>query len=201
MMKLRVRANGRRQRGQSLVEFALIVPVLAVMLSAILEFGLAFDADLSLEAASREGARIGASLGNDGTQGTCPNALSEATVDPAIINAIKASLTSAGVTLSSVKISIFNADTNGAPVILSGVTQINKYKWDTPSSSFVVDGTHAWPSCGRHDGTFGGGSYDDVGVQIDYTYTSKTGLLSFMSSGLHMTARTVMPIGPPWKLQ
>ena len=201
MMKLRVRANGRRQRGQSLVEFALIVPVLAVMLSAILEFGLAFDADLSLEAASREGARIGASLGNDGTQGTCPNALSEATVDPAIINAIKASLTSAGVTLSSVKISIFNADTNGAPVIVSGVTQINKYKWDTPSSTFVVDGTHAWNSCGRHDGTFGGGSYDDVGVQVDYTYTSKTGLLSFMSSGLHMTARTVMPIGPPWKLQ
>ena len=201
MMKLRVRANGRRQRGQSLVEFALIVPVLAVMLSAILEFGLAFDADLSLEAASREGARIGASLGNDGTQGICPNALSEATVDPAIINAIKASLTSAGVTLSSVKISIFNADANGAPVILSGVTQINKYKWDDPSSSFVVDGTHAWPSCGRHDGTFGGGAYDDVGVQVDYTYTSKTGLLSFMTSGLHMTARTVMPIGPPWKLQ
>jgi hypothetical protein len=56
-------------------------------------------------------------------------------------------------------------------------------------------------ACGRHDGTFGGGIYDDVGVQVQYTYTSKTGLLSFFTNGLPMTAKTVMPIGPPWKLQ
>jgi hypothetical protein len=195
-MKLRTKAGTRRQRGQSLVEFALIVPILAVMLSAVLEFGLAFDADMALEAATREGARTGASLGNDGTQGICPNALAETTVDPLIVGAVKASLQGAGVNMSSVKIWIFGADANGVPA-----TAINKYKWDGPSSSFIVDGTRSWMACGRHDGTFGGGIYDDVGVQVQYTYTSKTGLLSFFTNGLPMTAKTVMPIGPPWKLQ
>jgi len=194
MMKRTRKPDARGQRGQSIAEFALILPILATILVAILEFGMAFDADLALEAASREGARVGASLGNDGTQGICPNATAEAVVDPGIVKTIKSSLIGAGVDMTSVKIWIFGADASGNPA-----TDINKYSWNIGTSTFdKLSGNYK--ACGRHDGTFGGGVYDDIGVQIQYTYTSKTGLLAMFTGGLPMTARAVMPIGPPWQL-
>jgi Flp pilus assembly protein TadG len=53
-----------RSRGQSLVEFALIVPVFAVMLFGVVDFGLAFDASIAISNAAREGARLGATQPN-----------------------------------------------------------------------------------------------------------------------------------------
>lgn len=206
MMKLRFGASGRRQRGQSIAEFALILPVLAAMLAATLEFGLAFDADMALETASREGARVAGALGNNGTQGVCPDATAEATVDPAIVNAVQTSLTGSGLDLSSVIISIFQADPNGQPLPTVGVTHVNKFAWvwsdaahPENGGSFVKQAGGDYKACGRHDGTFGGGVYDDVAVSIQYTYTSKTGLLAIFSGGLSMSASAVMPIGPPWR--
>jgi hypothetical protein len=199
MMRWRIGNRSGRERGQSIVEFALVLPLMAVMLCAILEFGLAFDANLGLEAASRQGARTGASLGNFGTQGVCSGVIgarAEATVDPAIVNAVQTSLSSAGIAMTSVKISIFGVDKNGITN-----TGVNKYKWDGSTSAFVLDGAYSWLACGRHDGTFGGGIYDAIGVQITYTYTSRTGLLAIFTGGLPMSTKAIMPIGPPALLQ
>ncbi len=179
------------ERGQSIVEFALLLPILAVLLAAILEFGLAFDADLAVEAASREGARIAAVIGNGGTMGTCPNATAEATVDPRIVASVQASLTSAGVNMSSVVVTIYQSDASGNPV----AGKSNTYTWS--GSAFTRSGG-SWTACGRHDGTFDGGIYDPVGVRVQYHYVSRTGVLAFFSGGLNMTAKAVMPIGPPW---
>jgi Flp pilus assembly protein TadG len=188
-----MRRPRNRQRGQSLVEFAMVLPIMAVMLCAVLEFGMAFDADLTLSAASREGARIGATIGNDGTRGVCPDATAQATVDPAIIASVQASLTNAGFDLAGVNVTIYLANATGG----STGTE-TRWVWNTTSHSFVANGG-AWPACGRHDGSFGGGIYDSIGVRVDYTYHSKTGLLALFSSGYSMTETTVMPIGPPWK--
>jgi hypothetical protein len=206
MMKLRFGASGRRQRGQSIAEFALILPVLAAMLAATLEFGLAFDADMALETASREGARVAGALGNNGTGG-CGNAtndaLAEATVDPAVVGAVQTSLTGSGVDLTSVNIWIFQADPNGQPLVTAGLTHVNKFAWvwnaDGITGNFVKK-SGDYKACGRHDGTFGLGVYDDVAVSIQYMYTSKTGLLAIFSGGLSMSASAVMPIGPPWRI-
>ena len=46
-------------KGQNLVEFALVLPVLIVLLLGIMEFGMIFNAQLTLENAAREGARFG----------------------------------------------------------------------------------------------------------------------------------------------
>ena len=46
----------RRSRGQSLVEFALILPLLMVFLAAVLDLGRIFYANISLLNAAREGA-------------------------------------------------------------------------------------------------------------------------------------------------
>jgi Flp pilus assembly protein TadG len=47
----------RDDRGAALVEFALVVPVLLMVLMGIVEFGRAYNTQLSIEAAAREGVR------------------------------------------------------------------------------------------------------------------------------------------------
>lgn len=55
----------KNEKGQSLVEFALLVPLLILILLAIIEFGFMFNAYLTLANGSREGARLGSVGGND----------------------------------------------------------------------------------------------------------------------------------------
>lgn len=52
--------KGKSIKGQSLVEFALVLPVLLLLLLGIMEFGLMFSNKLTLVNAAREGARYGA---------------------------------------------------------------------------------------------------------------------------------------------
>ena len=47
----------RQEKGQALLEMALILPVLLLILGGIIEFGRIFHADLVITGASREGAR------------------------------------------------------------------------------------------------------------------------------------------------
>lgn len=51
-------------RGAVMVEFALILPLLVMLLVGIIEFGSAYNTKLALQAAAREGARA-AALGRD----------------------------------------------------------------------------------------------------------------------------------------
>jgi Flp pilus assembly protein TadG len=50
----------RSERGQSLVEFALVLPLLLMVLFAIMDFGRIFQGYVTLANASREGARLAA---------------------------------------------------------------------------------------------------------------------------------------------
>lgn len=50
----------RSQRGQSLVEFALMLPLLLVLLLGVADFGRVFAAGITLEAAARNGAEAAA---------------------------------------------------------------------------------------------------------------------------------------------
>lgn len=52
--------RSRRERGASLVEFALVVPLLTVFLFGIVQFGIAYDKQQSVNSGAREGARLGA---------------------------------------------------------------------------------------------------------------------------------------------
>ena len=49
----------RRERGQSLVETAVVFPILLLLLAATIDFGRVFDAYIVLTNAAREGARFG----------------------------------------------------------------------------------------------------------------------------------------------
>lgn len=56
---MRPRARGWDQRGQALVELAIVLPFVLLLLLGTLEFGLMFDAYLGVSHAAREGARVG----------------------------------------------------------------------------------------------------------------------------------------------
>lgn len=56
----------RRDRGQATVELALILPILLLLLLGIAQFGLIFQAQLAIDSAARDGARLGA-IGADDT--------------------------------------------------------------------------------------------------------------------------------------
>jgi Flp pilus assembly protein TadG len=50
----------KNQKGASAVEFAIILPVLVMLIFAIFEFGIAFNNYIALTHAAREGARLAA---------------------------------------------------------------------------------------------------------------------------------------------
>ena len=55
----------RHDRGQAVLEFALVLPILLLLLFGIIEFGIVFHDNLVLNQAAREGARLGAVGGTD----------------------------------------------------------------------------------------------------------------------------------------
>ncbi len=59
-----LRSKIKDQRGQALVELALVIPLLMTLLLGIVEFGRIYTAQLTLNNAVRAGARA-ASVGND----------------------------------------------------------------------------------------------------------------------------------------
>ena len=52
--------RARGHRGAALVEFALVLPVLTLFLFGIVQFGIAYDRQQSVNSGAREGARLGA---------------------------------------------------------------------------------------------------------------------------------------------
>jgi Flp pilus assembly protein TadG len=56
----------RSERGQSVVEFAMVLPLLLVVLFAIVDFGRIYQGHITLTNAAREGARLGAVGGSEG---------------------------------------------------------------------------------------------------------------------------------------
>ena len=54
MMRLQSRAG---ERGAAAIEFALILPILVILVFGVIEFGRVFNAQISITNAAREGAR------------------------------------------------------------------------------------------------------------------------------------------------
>jgi len=55
----RARGLGRSQRGQTLIEFAFVAPIIFIFLFVIVDFGLALDRRITLQHAVDDGARRG----------------------------------------------------------------------------------------------------------------------------------------------
>ncbi len=202
MLRGRAR-HERRAAGQSMVEYAMTVPVFLLIVLGILEFGLAFSHHLTMEYASREGARTGAALANVGGPSVpCAN------VDDQVIAAVQRVLVAAGSQLDidavdeihiyqanhpdGIEGSRFNVWSRGTGPIIAGET--------VPLLFAKVSGQQSWgTACSRNNGA----NPDSIGVSVTYTYTFVTPLaaiLGFFGPGggatLQMSDRTVMALNP-----
>jgi hypothetical protein len=209
-----MRRARREQEGQSMVEFAMIVTVLLLILSGMLEFGLLFDQHLTLETATREGARVGSALvngggklgcGNISTTGESPN---RATVDPQIIAAVQRVLESPGSRVDKsqiAQIKIFKAKGSDLTGDQEG-TKVNTWipdpgngpSIDGANLDFRLSGSAGWDACTRTNGF----PADSIGVSLTYTYRMVTPLpaaLKFFGGGLSqftINDRSVMAMNP-----
>ncbi len=199
--------RSKRQGGQALVEFTIVVPLFMFLLLGMMEFGFAFSDRLTLGNATREGARVGSSLV---TGSTTPCTGDPAGVDTSIVASLQFILKSGGsdVDLSHINnIKIFKASSTGTPV--SGYVNTWTY---TPGSGPDADSgpgverldfspsSTGWLACTRDNGS---GDPDSIGVSIDYQYQLKTplsavaSLLGFsQASSINVVDTTVMSLNP-----
>ena len=188
-------ATDRAEGGQGIVEFALIVPVFITLLLGMLEFGFVFDENLTLEYASREGARVGSALVDGGGSPGCT------TVDNQIIAAVERVLTSDGsrITLERVgQIRIYLATATGSE---AGPVDVWIY---AAGQGPVVDGktldfklqSTSWSACSR---TNAGSPAPSIGVSVSYSYQFQTPIgiaVGFVGGSLPMADHTIMAMNP-----
>ncbi len=186
---------------------SLLLPLFLMLLLGMLEFGLAFDHLLSIDYASREGARVGAALANGGGtmgcgSGQSPNA---ATVDAQIVAAVERVLTSPGSLVQAQNVSqirIYLATATGGET--AGKVNVWVY---APDAGPVVDGdaldftpsTAPWDPCSRSSTL----PAQSIGVAISYRYAFSTplgGILRLVggstATGLDISDHTVMAVNP-----
>ena len=190
----------RHERGQAVVEFALVLPVLLLLVFGVVEVTQAYSESLTIGAATREGARVAGALVNGGGTlgcggGQSPNA---ASVDPQVVAAVERVLTASGtsITLSDIaEIHIYKATSTGAEV--SGAVDQWTYQWnggptvDGDRLDFVQQSS-GWQACGRSNVT----PADSAGVSIRYTYRGTTPLRYLVQTfiALAISDRTVMSL-------
>jgi hypothetical protein len=200
------RRNGRnRSRGQSLVEFTMIIPIIMTMALTIAEFGVAFGTNMSMEEATREGARVGAVLVNGSNSFGCPGYTGAANVDPQIIAAVQRAIESpgSGISLAHVDwIHIYKADATGAPVAGTITTWTVAPTLGTGPTvcgvqlDFVQGTVGSWPAASRNSTL----PVSSIGVAIQYEYQLFTPLSALTGLfGVHqitMTDSTAMALEP-----
>ncbi len=111
----------KRDSGTAAVEFAIIMPILIVLLFGIVEFGLIFYNKAVITNASREGARYGIVFRNPGEERTCADITS-------VINAYTAGkLVTFG---SATGVGIAYDPSNCAPVAGADLSVTVSYQYD-----------------------------------------------------------------------
>jgi Flp pilus assembly protein TadG len=144
--------------GQSLVEFALVVPLFCALLFGTLEMGLYFKSSAAYQEAALQAARVAATAGGTDQQALATLRTTLAAENPNSITAV----------------TIYDATlTTGVPVT---ATMSTVYRF-RPSSGFtcIATCTGGWATLSNRSTT--AGALDRIGVQVQYVYTSLTGIL------------------------
>ncbi len=194
-----------RARGQSLVEFALVLPIFMVLLLGTIEFGFVFNAVLSANHATRDASLVAAEAG------------SNAGADCVTIAKVLADMTAPVVSSNVTQIIIYRANVAGGPYGGSytgsgnvwnrgGTTDCSKYGGSAslPFTLATTNYPEGLPDLNydANEGTGGRCDYlngcpdnshrtrDTVGVQISYTYNWHTPLGNFV--GLPASGFTIV---------
>jgi Flp pilus assembly protein TadG len=148
------------QRGQSLVEFALVIPIFLVVLLAVLEFGFLLNGLLAINFATRDAALIAAEAGNAG--GSDQNG-ADVAADCVVLQKVEQDVTAPANPANITQVQIYWTNAYGQPLDASGnVTTLG-------SPSQAVD---TWTRTGSDTCTFADGSK----VKVPYTLTTPTAM-------------------------
>ncbi|HSJ83349.1 MAG TPA: TadE/TadG family type IV pilus assembly protein [Acidimicrobiia bacterium] len=154
-------------RGATLVEAAMVYVLLFIALFAVVEFGLAFKDWLSVSHAAREGARAGATYGDDPT------------ADIQILRDIERTLAPAGIA-EGIEVRIFNAEIpatgedytytpgNDCSDNSPGTTLVGCCDW-TPCPEPFRD-TYVVPGWNPADRDVEAPDLDRIGVEVEFTH-------------------------------
>lgn len=207
-----VAARNPGHAGQGVVEFALVVPVFLLVLLGILEFGFVFNHNVTLEYATREGARGGAAMADGSVKDAqCGgSSLTAANVDPLVMAAVQRVVASPGSMVDMPQISqvrIYEVRFDGT---ITGLGNVWRYRPGNPSNPAIpcqsptqrldfYEASSTWPAASRTTGA----APDSIGVSITYTYQFRTplgGIMQFIGggglAGVQMTDETVMALQP-----
>lgn len=139
MTTCRVRS---RERGQSLVEAAIVAPFLFILLFGIIEFGRAWMVSNMIIHAARNGARV-AATSSSRTAGTITNT---AAIQDEVRNAIKTVVPTTGFTVN-----VTQPSPSGIPMVQVQVTGTVPYLFNLlpGTTSFAVNRTVTFRDEGR----------------------------------------------------
>jgi hypothetical protein len=173
--------SGRQRRGPengaTIVEFAIVFPVVLMVILAIAEFGIGFKDWLSISHAAREGVRIGAIAGND------------TSADIAVLRAVEQAMSGENMG-DLVDVTISNPDAPGETTSYawSGSTACRWVPCPDPAESSYV--TPIWDPVGRKVST----PTQRIEVSIAFRHDWATGL--FTSGPTTWTKTVIMDIEP-----
>lgn len=141
-----------------MTEFALVVPVLVMLIMGVVDGALLMFSVGTARYAASEGSRLASQLGN------------AATTDNQVVALIRSNVTTTHLFDVS-EVDIYKLDQDGNGNLTPDPTFFNRYALDgTPLIS-----PEPWPAAQR---SVGNGTSDFIGVTIQYTYTWKAGLFS-----------------------
>ena len=153
----------RRQGGQALVEFALVMPIFFLLIFGLVEYGFLYNNILTVQFASRQGVSVAAEVG------------AEDGADCAILKAVEAALQTPINRTSVEAVEVFESDADGNAI----PGRVNRYvrsgTLDCPGSTsepYTLAGAEGYPQTERGDSLVDG--LDVVGVRIEYTYYGVT---------------------------
>ncbi|HEY6510252.1 MAG TPA: TadE family protein [Vicinamibacterales bacterium] len=197
------------QRGQGLVELALVLPIFAVLVVSIVEVGLIYGAMQTIGYASRDGARVGAALAQGSNCGSPPNP-GIPDVDAVVLGAVQRILKSpdSGVKMPLVNVRIFKTDATGREIS----DKINTWGYLGPGLGPDVDPaagtekidfqqlTQQWPACTRINGGVSGPDFIGVNVRYRYDFVTPMGaVINALAGGnlnVTLSETTVMALNP-----
>jgi Flp pilus assembly protein TadG len=184
------------RRGQAMVEFGLVLPIFILLIIGLIEFALAFNANLAVNFASREAALIGAESGND------------AIADCRILQTIENSIDNPANASRINQVRIYRAGINGNELganVYSRGGNITCTYWDgvedqeiTVHYTLITEGYAVSGRCNQLEGC-GAATLDTIGVSIDYTHpwiTPLAGIVTLNGSGFTFDASNAMRMEP-----
>jgi len=158
METVRFSRKHTRAHGQTMTEFALVVPVLMLLIMGVLDGALLLFSVGTARYATSEGSRLASQLGN------------VATTDSQVVQVIRDNVTATKL-FDVTEIDIYKVNQDGNGNLTPDPTYINRYALD----GTALNAPLPWPAAKRN---VGNGTSDFIGVTVSFTYTWKAGFFA-----------------------